>query len=154
MHSLLLYDKAGEALTPARRRWVFEPSFRQRSNRRGSAQESSVLIPRRWIVSGGTALGPYAVHPRGHWAPARPGRELDGVFTSSHDRLHPTHRVCRMLVSPCSMWGSDPSLGVHSITNKKRLGSLPQIVQLSFDESCRSLPSLAGTGPVPHIALT
>lgn len=86
--------------------------------------------------------------------PARPGRELDGVFTRSHDRLHQRNARVGCWISPCSMWGSHPSLGLHSITNDQRLGSLGQIVQLSFDEGCRSLPWLAGTGPVPHMALT
>lgn len=116
-----------------------------------------VSIPRWWIAARWTCANsrtPF-VHGGAFWAPgAKPGRELDGVVSHTKSRQPFTQRACRKLVSPCRMWGSHPSLGLHSITNDQRLGPVPSIVQLSFDETCRPLPSLTGTGPVQHVALT
>lgn len=75
-------------------------------------------------------------------------------FTQSHDSSPSPNARVGSWYHRAGVWGSHPSLGLHFITNKQRLGSLPSIVQLSFDETCRPLPSLTGTGPVPHVALT
>lgn len=159
--SLLVQDKADEALRPARHCCLdFRPLelWSWSMADRGPTDEPFVLIPRWWIVQRwNCARAVLCTRPStGHFGTCpvvRPGRELDGVFTSSHDRLHPT-RLSDVGYHRAACGEAHPSLGLHSITNEQRLGSLPSIVQLSFDQGCRSLPSSAGTGPVPHMALT